>query len=161
MNKRLINKEDRLVILKFFQEMKLGEFLFKDESLQRKVLAEINKKNKKRKQKKQACSFPCCDNLAIQKSHTLSDKLMLEPISENEHVYTIKVDTFNGKNIIDKVSIHGFSTFPGFCEKHENLFTFEKEGRLTKVRNCKCSYFVQFVDNYTFWNMKKITLQHI
>jgi len=158
MNKRLINKEDRLVILKFFQEMKLGEFLFKDESLQRKVLAEINKKNKKRKQKKQACSFPCCDNLAIQKSHTLSDKLMLEPISENEHVYTIKVDTFNGKNIIDKVSIHGFSTFPGFCEKHENLFTFEKEGRLTNGKELQMQLFRSICRQLHFLEYEKDNL---
>lgn len=141
MNRSLIHKKDIPVIETFIQQVGTGEVLWVEEPERRKIVDRLNKKRRKRKQKTQICSFPECGEIAIQKSHTLSDKLMLEPIAENKHIYTVKADTFKGKNVVDKISIHDFSTFPGFCEKHENLFTFEKEGCLTNGKELQMQLF--------------------
>lgn len=70
------------------------------------------------------CIFPGCKNSCIPKSHTIQ-RASLQLISESQHLLT--PGSKEGKTIITSVGINEASTFPGFCQTHEEIFKeFEK-----------------------------------
>ena len=105
------------------------------------LIDQLNKERKTRWGKIGKCYFPNCTNKAIQNSHSLSDKMMIDPISENRHVCGPAVNTFTGKYEIQKISANKASIFPGFCQYHESLFTFEKEGMMSNGKELQMQLF--------------------
>lgn len=88
------------------------------------------KQNKIKWYQQSKCLFEECTNLSINKSHTLSKKIMLKEISENNHLICPKLD-FNKRIMIENlIGVNDASTFPGFCSNHENAFDFEKNGKI-------------------------------
>lgn len=76
------------------------------------------------------CIIPSCSNRSIKKSHAISKSLHIESVSEEGHVYTPKWDFTKQKLTLQKTGVNNASTFPGFCEKHEQLFSnFEQKGK--------------------------------
>lgn len=66
-----------------------------------------------------------CNNKII-RAHTISKSINLNPIAQNEHVYSFMGSNFsqliktNGKFIAEKISVKKASTFGGFCDKHDS-----------------------------------------
>lgn len=77
------------------------------------------------------CYFPNCNKLSVNNSHSLSKELMLRPISENGHIFSPIANIYEGRSEIGRrIGIKKASIFPGFCQKHESSFDFEKYGKL-------------------------------
>src|SRR5258708_5570272 len=67
------------------------------------------------------CMYRSCTELSIRRSHTIHRAGSLERIAEGQHVLTPRLDkTAHVK--MESIGLNNASTFPGFCEKHEQLF---------------------------------------
>jgi hypothetical protein len=75
----------------------------------------------KRIKNPRTCIYPECQAQSIRFSHSIQRAGILKQISENGHVYCPEIDANKGL-IMRKVGINEASTFPGFCEKHEQYF---------------------------------------
>tara|TARA_R110002110_G_C13469307_1_gene719833 strand:- start:84 stop:1217 length:1134 start_codon:yes stop_codon:yes gene_type:complete len=54
-------------------------------------------------------------------SHSVSKKSVLNTITENGHLQSIKNDVYSNEGIfVDRIGINKASTFNGFCAKHDN-----------------------------------------
>ena len=81
------------------------------------------------------CLFRGCSEPSIARSHALQRSHVLERIAEAGHVMTPQVDDA-GRVVMRKIGIGLASTFPGFCEQHEQLFAgFETGGVITDPRH--------------------------
>lgn len=136
-----INQEDLPKIAILISKIKSGIVTINTEEERRKTVDFLNKKRNRRRKRIHKCYFPNCENDAIRNSHSISNKLMLEPISENKLVYTLGADTFKGNRTIEKKPIKEISTFSGFCSEHENIFSFEKKGVLENVGDFRLQLF--------------------
>lgn len=85
------------------------------------------------------CIFPGCTSLCIKKSHTIQ-RACLQIISESQHLLT--PGTKEGKTIIIPIGINEASTFPGFCQVHEEVF---KEFEKNKKFDTDKSYYLQIL----------------
>jgi len=86
--------------------------------------------------KSKVCIYKGCKEKSILKSHTIQRSPSLRLIAENNHVTTIKFNTKSEKLAATKVGINIASTFPGFCKKHESLFSdFEAKKELVTAEN--------------------------
>lgn len=83
------------------------------------------------------CIYPGCSSSCIPKSHTIQ-RACLQTISESQHLLT--PDTKEGKTIIVPIGINEASTFPGFCQVHEEIF---KEFEKNKKFDTDKSYYLQ------------------
>lgn len=93
---------------------------------------EFNKKIKKRK----TCIFQGCGNKSIKKSHTIQKSGSLKVISNESHLLHPVLDVTANELIMKmvKIGIGDASTFPGFCEKHEKIFSkFEERKDIDSV----------------------------
>ncbi len=117
------------------------EGVFASESIRRGAVQELNIKRAGRWSKIGKCHFPQCPDDAIERSHSLSDKAMIDPIAENRHVMGPKVNTFEGKYEVVLVPVNKASVFPGFCEHHEGRFGFEKTGHLSDGKELQMQLF--------------------
>lgn len=115
--------------------------LFNNEAERLALVYQFNKERSKRWEKIGKCYFPLCSNNAIKKSHSLSNKLMIHPISKDGHVFGPKFNAVTGKYDVAKISVGKASVFPGFCEHHEKLFTFEKEGEMSNGKELQMQLF--------------------
>jgi hypothetical protein len=113
------------------------------EKIQEKVIAEINSGNLRTQQKeyfekiiktkwqkfyrkfksKSKCFHPGCNNTTIRNSHSISEKSCLKNISSNQYLVTPEFNIFNKELKFVEKSIGQASTFPGFCEDHEKIFS--------------------------------------
>ncbi len=116
-------------------------FLYENEQERLALVDQLNKERDKRWEKIGKCYFPQCSNNAVKNSHSLSDKMMIDPISEDRHVFGPKVNTFTGKYEMGEISVGKASTFPGFCQHHENKFTFEKVGEISNGKALQMQLF--------------------
>jgi hypothetical protein len=84
-------------------------------------------------------SGPCmcrgCTEPSIRRSHSIHRAGSLERIAEAQHVLTPRLDN-NGQMRMERVGVNLASTFPEFCEQHEQLFSeFEVSGAVTSTRH--------------------------
>ncbi len=73
--------------------------------------------------KSKYCIYKGCKEMSIPRSHSIQKSSSLKLIAENGHVTTMKFDTKAEKVVATKVGVNIASTFPGFCETHEKLFS--------------------------------------
>jgi hypothetical protein len=79
------------------------------------------------------CIVTGCQNVAIQRSHTIQKAGPLSRIAENNVVLTPHFNAVTNKVRMRKITTAAASTFPGFCPRHEALFRdFESNRRLKK-----------------------------
>jgi len=76
------------------------------------------------------CMYRGCGKTSIVRSHSIHRAGAIEQIAEQQHVLT---PLFGESGIsVKRIGVREASTFPGFCETHEQLFTpFESTGRIT------------------------------
>lgn len=137
----IIHKDDFSFIASLIQAIGTNRVPIFSEQERRHLLDQLNKERKARWEKVGKCYFPNCANNAIRNSHSISNKMMIEPISENRHVYGPTVNTFTHKYEVAKISINKASVFPGFCQQHEDLFTFEKERVMSNGKELQMQLF--------------------
>ena len=80
------------------------------------------------------CMYEGCTAKSISRSHSIPMSASLKLISEAGHVVTPRL----GENGVDmnRVGIRQASTFPGFCQRHESLFTeFETTKKMSSDRH--------------------------
>jgi hypothetical protein len=70
----------------------------------------------------QSCIVKGCKNRSIERSHTIQKSGSIKQISENGHILTPNLNPDTGQMEITKIGINEASTFPGYCNEHENLF---------------------------------------
>ena len=81
------------------------------------------------------CMYRGCPELSIRRSHTIHRAGSLERIAEGQHVLTPRLNK-TGQISMESVGLNNASTFPGFCERHEQLFfEFESTGSISSVRH--------------------------
>ena len=81
--------------------------------------------------KSQQCMVPGCGLRSISRSHTIPKSMSLRAIDEGGHVLIPAFDQRGGEPKVEKVGAADATTFPGFCETHEQLFhTFENKGTI-------------------------------
>lgn len=106
------------------------------------------------------CMMYGCDNPSITKSHTIQKSGSLEIISENGHVLTPAFNRSTGQLEILPIGINYASTFPGFCNEHELMFSdFEKKKILTsgedfslQIYRTVCREMVIYKHNLEFYS---------
>jgi hypothetical protein len=76
------------------------------------------------------CSYPDCDRITGISSHTIQKSGALRLISENGHVLCPRINKDNLHLTMESVGLNEASTFTGFCEEHEQMFTFERNKTL-------------------------------
>lgn len=77
------------------------------------------------------CIYTGCKNRSVRRSHTISKSNSLRIICEKGKLLTPFFDNQEGVLGVREVGISEASTFPGFCDEHEQLFSnYEKSGEL-------------------------------
>lgn len=146
----VLDRHDLPAIDTFLERMRRSAF--ESESLRRKLVHQLNVERRRRWSKPHDCSFLGCPRRSIVASHSLSRSMMLKPIASDRHVYGPEVDTFEGRYFVQRVSVNEASVFPGFCEEHENAFTFEAGGQIVDLKDyqmqlfrsvCRHRFFIQ------------------
>lgn len=85
------------------------------------------------------CIYPGCNNLSIKRSHTIQ-RASLEIISESQHLLCPAVK--NGDLMMRSIGINEASTFPGFCQSHENIFKeFERTKDFSTLKDLQLQLF--------------------
>jgi hypothetical protein len=81
------------------------------------------------------CMYRDCGRSSVRHSHALHKSGPLAQIAEARHVLTPRLD--RGRQLgMQRIGVNVASTFPGFCEKHEQLFAeFETTGRISRPRH--------------------------
>jgi hypothetical protein len=74
------------------------------------------------------CVMPGCMNQSIPASHTLQRNGPLAAIADKNHVLSPSFDLRRCAHVMGRIGIGRASTFPGFCSKHEAMFS-ELEAR--------------------------------
>lgn len=73
------------------------------------------------------CMFPECPVRSVSRSHAISRAATLSHIAENGHVVAPAIWPDTGRAKVKRIGLGAASTFPGFCRKHELMFsTFEQ-----------------------------------
>jgi hypothetical protein len=87
-----------------------------------------------------ACMYRGCGRKSIARSHSIHRAGPIEQIAEDQHVLT---PSFGENGIsLKRIGVREASTFPGFCETHEQLFIpFESTGRITDGRQAALQAF--------------------
>lgn len=118
-----INKVIDKALDEFLENKSSNEEVFKNSSERKGFYFSLVREYEKSYQKPQKCMYPGCDSQSIIYSHSLQRGGGIQIISENSHVYWPVFDERSGKMRIEKIGINKASTFPGFCNKHEGVFS--------------------------------------
>jgi len=98
-----------------------------------KLLAQLKRSSKSWERPGQ-CMYKGCTDSSIRRSHSIHQAGSLERIAENRHVLTPGFS--HGTMAMELQGINLASTFPGFCERHELLFSeFEGSGVISSPRH--------------------------
>lgn len=98
------------------------------------------------------CIYPGCKNLSIRRSHTVQ-RASLEIISDNQHLLSPAVK--EGNLIMKSIGINEASTFPGFCQSHENVFKeFEQYKEFTTFKDFQLQLFRTICREIVFMQSK-------
>lgn len=150
------HKEDEAAINDLLSAMRTD--LFESESERKAAVFALARERQRNWQAVHECSFPGCQEPSIQRSHTLSRALMIQPISEGNHVLGLNVDLSTANYRMRSISINEASTFPGFCEVHENEFEFEAEGAISNGRQLQRHLFRNICRHIYFLKHEKHSL---
>lgn len=126
--KELIELSLEKVIKKFSNH----EFLIQDYINYSPVLKNRYLKNKKLHINRRKCEVDGCDEISIKKSHSIPKSSILKNIASNGHLLVPQYDYTNSfpRNKMTRIGVNNASVFPGFCIKHEGMFSsFEKDGK--------------------------------
>lgn len=105
--------------------------VFDSDNIRRGWIMQLNSERVDRWKSIGSCHFPSCEEKSIPRSHSLSDSMMIDPISEDRYVMGPIVNTFDGRYEVARVAVRNASVFPGFCKRHEDAFVFEKAGQIS------------------------------
>ena len=74
--------------------------------------------------KPRTCIYQNCTSLSIKRSHSISKSNSLKLIADQGHVLQPVFDVFgsNFRLSMEAIGVNKASTFPGYCEAHENIF---------------------------------------
>lgn len=100
------------------------------------LLFEVIEWREKRFRKERNCIFNNCNNKSIVRSHSIQKSKSLKLISENNHVLhpMVNEESTRPEMLMKSVGINNASTFPGFCQEHEEIFSgFENDGRILTI----------------------------
>jgi hypothetical protein len=123
------HKDDAAAIAAVLSAMRTGVFCSEFE--RKAAVFALAKKRRHDWRAVQECSFPGCNEQSIPHSHSLSRALMIQPICEDNHVLGLDVDLNSASYRMRRIGINETSTFPGFCQAHENKFNFEAAGAIS------------------------------
>ncbi len=116
------------IVYKFWDDP--GSIVSQD--VKTKILFDNLKRKIQKSKNKRKCLVQGCNHYTVRKSHCISEKLFLKPISENGIVLTPIFDYTKGEIELVERGIGIASTFPGFCEEHEKIFLcFERNGKFS------------------------------
>lgn len=129
---------------------KIGLCLKIQENLKDFSIERLLRQNQLRK--KLRCIYPGCKNLSIRRSHTVQ-RASLEIISDNQHLLSPAVK--EGNLIMKSIGINEASTFPGFCQSHENVFKeFEQYKEFTTFKDFQLQLFRTICREIVFMQSK-------
>lgn len=100
------------------------------------LLFEVIEWREKRFRKERNCIFNNCNKKSIVRSHSIQKSKSLKLISENNHVLQpmVNEESTRPEMLMKSVGINNASTFPGFCQEHEEIFSgFETDGRILTI----------------------------
>jgi len=81
------------------------------------------------------CMYRGCPNPTIRRSHAIQKSAHLELLAEDQHVLTPELNA-RGQLEMRRIGVNLASTFPGFCEDHEQIFSeFEAAGAISSPRH--------------------------
>jgi len=98
------------------------DFIFENE-LERLKFEHGEPKELKNWKKLQKCVVEGCSNKSISKSHTIQKSSSIKELAENSHVLTPSFNRKTGEMEMLSIGVNEASTFPGYCSKHESLFS--------------------------------------
>ena len=80
------------------------------------------------------CMYEGCTEKSIPRSHSIPMSASLKLISEAGHVLTPQLGEDGVQ--MKRIGVREASTFPGFCERHESIFSeFETKGKMSSDRH--------------------------
>jgi hypothetical protein len=86
------------------------------------------------------CMYRGCTEESIKRSHTIPLSASLKLIAEYDHVLTPTYKDFEVD--LSRISAKQASTFPGFCEEHERLFSdFESKKEMSSIEHFRLQAF--------------------
>lgn len=81
------------------------------------------------------CMYRGCPNPTIRRSHSIQKSAHLEYLAEDQHVLTPQLNS-RSQLEMKRIGVNLASTFPGFCEDHERIFSeFEVAGAISSPRH--------------------------
>lgn len=108
-----------------------NKVIFRNESERARQHFAVAHRRLKNWSKSQQCMVPGCGLRSIFRSHTIPKSMSLRVIEEGGHVLIPAFDERRGEPGVERVGVADATTFPGFCETHEQLFhTFENKGTI-------------------------------
>jgi len=128
-----LNKIIDKIMDKFHDE----DFISQDFINYSKTLKQSFYKSQRLHRIRRECVVIGCKEKTIKKSHSIPKNSTLQNISSKGHLLKPEFDMSSSfpKNRMVKVGINNASVFPGFCEKHENIFkSFETDGKIDTVK---------------------------
>ncbi len=103
--------------------------IFGTESQRKAALYAALTRKRKALERSGPCMYGVCPNTSITRSHSIHRAGPMEQIAEQQHVLTPGFGQ-NGMTL-NRIGVREASTFPGFCETHEQLFSsFETTGTI-------------------------------
>lgn len=98
------------------------------------------------------CSWPGCSANRLTRSHTLTRRLALAPITIRGHVLMPSLKDPLGS--MERIGWKNATTFPGFCDPHEQRFgVFESSKRITTPQHVALQLFRS--SSREFWNKRR------
>jgi hypothetical protein len=105
--------------------------IFGDESTRKRMLFGALAHRRKSWERARPCMYKGCGKTSKLRSHAIHRAGPIEQIAEQQHVLVPAVG-HGGVMTMERVGVREASTFPGFCETHEQLFSsFETVGQIT------------------------------
>lgn len=126
---KIIVKETDKIVKKFDKE----EFTCQDYLNYSKILKHSYFKNIGLHRKSRECVIIGCTEKSIKKSHSIPKSSVFQNIASKGHLLKPEFDISNDFpiNKMTEIGLNNASVFPGFCEKHENIFkSFEIDGKI-------------------------------
>ncbi|MBF0325185.1 MAG: hypothetical protein HQL42_08940 [Alphaproteobacteria bacterium] len=150
------NEEDKhLVDLLMLCCVSDPAFIYGSESMAQKVLHKCIDFRRSEWVKQSTCYFPGCTNKAVKDCHSISNKMMIHPIADDQHVISPLLDHHSRSYMLKRVGVNMASVFPGFCSKHEASFAFEKEGVISDSRGLQMHMFRTICHNLHFIEVER------
>ena len=96
--------------------------IFGTESQRLGGLYKLYAEGRKRRNIARNCVYPGCNEKSVKSSHAIQNSGTLALIAEDNHVLTPEMDINSSQIEMKLVGVNEASTFPGFCNTHEQEF---------------------------------------